>query len=267
MPEPAPRGPRPRPRILGHRGSSARLPENSLAAILDCLEEEPRADGFECDVRLSADDVAVVFHDDETARLTGEPGTIEARTAEALGALRVRGEPIPTLAGLVDACTPALRSLCAHRGATVNIELKPTGRAERAVHVVRPELERLAAIPGLELVLSSFDPRVVAALLRARGPWRSAFLFEEPGALALLPDLEALGPLDLHPDEALTDAALLGKHAGPAPTAARESTALHRAFRIWTVDDPARALALAELGVDALISNVPHTLARLFDHR
>jgi glycerophosphoryl diester phosphodiesterase len=66
--------------IIAHRGASADHPENTLRAIRRALLDPPPAAGFECDVRLSSDGVAVVFHDDETARLTGQPGAIETRS-------------------------------------------------------------------------------------------------------------------------------------------------------------------------------------------
>ena len=64
---------------IAHRGASAEFPENTMAAFIAALSREPSADGLECDVRLSADGVPVVFHDDDTRRLTGQSGSIESR--------------------------------------------------------------------------------------------------------------------------------------------------------------------------------------------
>ena len=49
--------------IFGHRGSPKRFPENTLASFEEALRAG--ADGFETDLRLLADDTAVLFHDDE----------------------------------------------------------------------------------------------------------------------------------------------------------------------------------------------------------
>ncbi|HEX7150117.1 MAG TPA: glycerophosphodiester phosphodiesterase [Thermoanaerobaculia bacterium] len=49
--------------IFGHRGSSRRYPENTLAAFEGALAEG--ADGFETDLRLLSDRTAVLYHDDE----------------------------------------------------------------------------------------------------------------------------------------------------------------------------------------------------------
>jgi glycerophosphoryl diester phosphodiesterase len=52
-----------RPLLLGHRGARAfrQIPENTLASFELCLQHG--CDGFEFDVRLSADGQAVVCHD------------------------------------------------------------------------------------------------------------------------------------------------------------------------------------------------------------
>src|SRR5918993_337434 len=49
------------PLIIGHRGSSALAPENTLAAFRRAIADG--ADGIEFDVRLARDGVAVVIHD------------------------------------------------------------------------------------------------------------------------------------------------------------------------------------------------------------
>lgn len=49
--------------IFGHRGSPKRHPENTLASFDEALRAG--ADGFETDLRVLSDGVAVLFHDDE----------------------------------------------------------------------------------------------------------------------------------------------------------------------------------------------------------
>jgi glycerophosphoryl diester phosphodiesterase len=50
-----------RPLLLGHRGARKSIPENTLASFDRALADG--CDGFEFDVRLTADGVAVVCHD------------------------------------------------------------------------------------------------------------------------------------------------------------------------------------------------------------
>ena len=69
--------------IFGHRGSRRRFPENTVDAFEEALRSG--ADGFETDLRLLADGVAVLFHDDE---LRGVP--VESLRSGEVRAARVR---------------------------------------------------------------------------------------------------------------------------------------------------------------------------------
>jgi glycerophosphoryl diester phosphodiesterase len=62
--------------IIGHRGSSARAPENTIASF--DMAQRDGADGIEFDVRLASDDVPVVFHDDSFERTMGVYGAVES---------------------------------------------------------------------------------------------------------------------------------------------------------------------------------------------
>ncbi len=72
----------PGPWLVAHRGGSLLAPENTLAAFDRAAGLG--ADTIETDVRLTRDGAVVVFHDDDTARLLGVPGTIEERTLSEL---------------------------------------------------------------------------------------------------------------------------------------------------------------------------------------
>lgn len=56
-------------KIYAHRGFSHKFPEATLAAYRGAIDVG--ADGFECDVRLTKDGVAVCFHDRDTERISG----------------------------------------------------------------------------------------------------------------------------------------------------------------------------------------------------
>ncbi|WGH77450.1 glycerophosphodiester phosphodiesterase family protein [Jannaschia ovalis] len=84
---------------IAHRAlhdRAAGRPENSRAAIRAALA---RGLAIEIDVQISADGVAMVFHDDRLDRLTAVQGPVDARDAAALGRIRLTGgdEGIPTL--------------------------------------------------------------------------------------------------------------------------------------------------------------------------
>lgn len=72
---------------VGHRGASYLAPENTLASIT--LAWELGAEGAECDVMLTADQKVVLFHDNNTDKLTGENFTIREATWKQLRPLVV----------------------------------------------------------------------------------------------------------------------------------------------------------------------------------
>lgn len=73
------------PLVFAHRGSSADLPEHTLAAYLRALQEG--ADGLECDVRLTRDGHLVCVHDRRLDRTSNGRGLVSARTLAELDAL------------------------------------------------------------------------------------------------------------------------------------------------------------------------------------
>ena len=91
--------------FVAHRGASYLAPENTLASIQ--LAWELGADAAECDVMLTADHQVVLFHDNNTKKLTGESYTIKEVSWEQLSKLFVKPretnlseyeyEPIPQL--------------------------------------------------------------------------------------------------------------------------------------------------------------------------
>jgi glycerophosphoryl diester phosphodiesterase len=117
---------------IAHRGlwSPDGAPENSLGAFQAACAA---GYGIELDVQLSADGEAMVFHDDDLARMTGAPGRVCDHTAADLAELRLAGsdEPIPSLMEVL--------ALVGHR-AMVHVELKtPYGRVgplEQRVHEI-----------------------------------------------------------------------------------------------------------------------------------
>jgi glycerophosphoryl diester phosphodiesterase len=90
----------PGPAGFAHRGLhyGAQFPENSLLAFAAALE---RGAGIECDLRLTADNHIVVFHDADAWRLCASPLRIGRSTLADLGRLRLGDGPIPTLASLL----------------------------------------------------------------------------------------------------------------------------------------------------------------------
>ncbi|PQO24275.1 phosphodiesterase [Rhodobacteraceae bacterium WD3A24] len=148
-------------RPIAHRGlhdRTGRRPENSRAAVRAAVEA---GYGAEVDVRLSADGVAMVFHDATLERLTDDAGPVDARTAAELGRTPLRGgdgEGVPTLSDILH--------VVAGR-APLLIEIKDRdGRMCREAGTL--EAAVAAALEGCAgpVAVMSFNPHSIAEMAR-----------------------------------------------------------------------------------------------------
>jgi glycerophosphoryl diester phosphodiesterase len=140
---------------FAHRGLhyGAQFPENSLLAFAAALEIGA---GIECDLRLTADDRVLVFHDADCWRLCASPLRIGQSTLDELARLRLGNGPIPTLERLLDLVDGRVPLL---------LEVKVDGDVWRWV----PALQR--ALTGYRgpVGVMSFDPRL-PRLLKTNWP-------------------------------------------------------------------------------------------------
>ena len=92
-------------KVYAHRGFSYKFKEASLSAYQGAIDVG--ADGLECDVRLTKDNVAVCFHDRSTKRIAG----INKRIASlSLAELKEITEVV-TLQELLDLATKTKREV------------------------------------------------------------------------------------------------------------------------------------------------------------
>lgn len=197
-------------------------PENSLAAIRAAI-----AAGYaiEIDVQLSADWQAMVFHDYDLNRLTGQPGPIQMRTAKELSGFPLLGgeESIPTLPQVLDLIAGQV---------PLAIEIKDqdgamgpkVGPLERAV------ANALSGYVG-DVAVMSFNPHTVAAFAKAAPDVPRGLVarhFDESNSPTLphatrlrlrdAPDFDAVGAQFLSYDaDYLTNAAVMALKARGVP--------------------------------------------------
>ena len=227
-----------RPLVYGHRGARARAPENTLAAFDLAVREG--ADGIELDVRMTADGELVILHDGHLA-LGGQPPLDVARlsSSQVRAAGRRHGLAIPTLD----------EALAWHRavGKLTNVELKAD--VPNWPWMARRAAERIRFHGAAGILISSFHPGVVRAM--------TLLLPEAPAALLLeagridsvehfLGGYRWLGAVGVHPERRLLTPAYF--------RALQRRGAL---VNTWTVNDPAEAVRLAELGVDGIVTDRP----------
>lgn len=236
------------PLVIGHRGSGTQgaslVTENTLASFERARVDG--ADGVELDVRCTRDDVVVVMHDPSLARMTGkrDARAVATLTLDELRRVELEGgERAPTLAEVLDwADAHAMR---------VNVELKHDVPNERRLAIATARLLDGRARIAEGVLLSSFQPRLLAAMrvLLPRVP--RAFLFHEKQRFAKSPLLvraiaRSVGAMALHPERTLCspERVLAWKNSGFV-------------INVWTVNDEGEARDLAALGVDGIITDDP----------
>lgn len=143
-------------RPVAHRGlhdrSAGRI-ENSVSAAQAAVA---RGYAIECDVQISSDGEAMVFHDFELDRLTGAHGRVDAQSASALQRISLKDsdDVIPTLESWLAGIAGATPVICEIKSA-FDGDLR---LAERVAKIA-------AAYTG-KIALKSFDPNVIAYLRR-----------------------------------------------------------------------------------------------------
>lgn len=226
------------PIVVGHRGGRGdSWPlENSLAAFEQARKQGAQA--VELDVRACAGGRAVVCHDATLSRVTGGR---DARPVcdVALEELRALG-----LAALEDALSWA-RSC----GVGLNVEVKHD--TPEALHLVSSVVRAIRAA-GADVILSSFDPRLLAV------------------AGIIAPTLPRA--LIVHTGQPLW-AEVLQRVAGPPfvawlhlerdqvrPQALASYTRRGLRLGVWTVNNPREAADLVRLGVRSIITDHPGSI-------
>lgn len=180
----------PYPFWIAHRGAGQLAPENTLAAFR--LGASLGYQMFECDVKLSADEVPFLLHDatlnrttDAFARLgdcasiTGGDHTWETLAQLDAGAWHsslFQGEPLARLTQIAQ--------FCLENQLAVNLEIKPTpGTGYRTGVVVAASADRLWGQQGsdakLPPLLSSFDVEALSGARDAAAHLPRALLLDE----------------------------------------------------------------------------------------
>lgn len=242
------------PRVFAHRGGSALGPENTIAAFDRGLAAG--ADGLELDIRLSADGICVVCHDETLDRTTNATGPVSARTAAELSRVdagyqfrdeagrhpfRGQGINIPTLREVFERY-PAIPLIVEMKldteqmGLALAVEVMAAGAVDRvcaAGYGSRSLSAIRQALPAMASSASQMEVRL--ALYRSWAGWP--------------PMRTAYGGYQVP------------EHAGTLRVVSRRFIRhAHRAgleVQLWTIDQASDMERLLGWGADALISNRP----------
>jgi glycerophosphoryl diester phosphodiesterase len=218
--------------VIAHRGASSAFSDNTLAAFSGAIAQG--ADGVELDVRRTADRRLALSHDD-----TLPDGTVLVESAFA-----DLPDDITDLPTALDVCAPL---------AVVNIEIKnwPDDKdfdaTESVAAAVVALLDERGELDDGRNLISCFHLPTVDRVHELAPGLPTAWLLglvEDPGAL--IDRAADRGHVAVHPHHVFVNDELVAR-----------AHAAGLAVNTWTCDDPDRIRWLADLGVDAVVTNVP----------
>ena len=284
--------------FYAHRGSSKKFAENTRAAYLQALRDG--ADGIECDVHLSNDGIVICHHDQTVNRTSESEGNVVDYTFEELKTFDFTAlsfSQIPEEFGTTHTQLVSLSELLTLLGwhgkpIGLAIELKhpsPVGRLlddqvlkVLADHYFDARTGRAGIHGNIQVSLMSFDADCIEYLAQSVHPDVLCQLIVEVSPTKvqeLLDSSQALTAGEYRVEErSMTQGVQVinqGKAniIGPGITWVRANEHLvtrwleqGKTARIWTVDHPADAQYLIDLGVQQLTTNRPAELRKELEY-
>lgn len=227
------------PIVAAHRGSTERALENSLAAFSRSVADG--ADMIEFDVRLSADGIPVVIHDERTGRTARENLRVARCDAARLRTVRLKnGEPLPFLDDVLDLVGGRV---------PVNIEVKSAGGMKAVSRAL------VAAGYTGEVLLSSGLREECAAASSSCPGIPCGLVTGRPSASDIAFCLRHALP-SIHPDHRRLSVLRIRKVLESGLT-----------LFPYTVDDPDRFLDLVASGAAGVFSNRTESLRAAWRER
>jgi glycerophosphoryl diester phosphodiesterase len=253
------------PLIIGHRGSSAMAPENTMAAFVRAIEDG--ADGMEFDVRLARDGVPVIIHD-ATLRRTGRvSSSIADLTATELAQIDVGSwfnDKYPAIAReeFVQETVPGLKQLFDLTAGTAHLlylEMKSDGDQVEPLAAAVVQMIRKYSFAN-RVIVESFNLAALHQVKRIDAGIRTAALFEprvgHPTSL-----IRRIKTLELAFRAGADEIALHHSLVSKRVTAAAAKSGLP--VIVWTVDTAVWLDRALSLGIHALITNNPAKMLAL----
>lgn len=232
------------PFVIGHAAAAGEAPANTLAGVRAALAA--RCEAMEIDVQPCADGVPVLMHDTTVDRTTDLSGAVRALPLAALRAADAGGgEPVPTLAEVLDLVAGRLTVMCELK-ADPSLPSPDRVLVEGVLDIIREH----GAWPWA--AIQSFDPAIVH-LARELEPRISAAIISPPvdaaGLNRLMERVLVRGAQAISLEHGCIDADVVRR------VKARQLT-----LWCWTADGEADWARLTGEGVDGIITNYPSRL-------
>ncbi|PJB70741.1 MAG: glycerophosphoryl diester phosphodiesterase [Alphaproteobacteria bacterium CG_4_9_14_3_um_filter_47_13] len=231
------------PRIIGHRGAMGYAPENTIESVQTAAEMGVQ--WVELDVKLTKDDIPIIFHDETLERTTNGSGLVAQTLYEDIANLEAGSWFGDSFAGIK---IPTLEEMCEaliHLDLGLNLEIKPCpGREKETAEVALDHLSRIWDNHD-NLLISSFSHVSLETAMEMAADWRRGLLIDEwPENWKDLADYLQVSVLNINGNEC---------------TREQVEAIIDMDYPIlaYTINDPQRARILQSWGVDGVFTDVP----------
>ncbi|MEM6782022.1 MAG: glycerophosphoryl diester phosphodiesterase [Pseudomonadota bacterium] len=233
------------PKVIGHRGAAAYAPENTLESIHTAADMG--VDWVELDLKLTRDNVPVLFHDETLERTTNGSGAMADTDYDDLKQLEAgswygdsfSGIKIPTLEEAVD--------VLLERNLGLNLEIKPCpGREKETAEIALDALSQIWDDHD-RILISSFQHVCLEAARDMATDWPRGLLLPEewPENWKDLADYLDVKTINLNNTDLEREEIEMVIDDLDLPVL------------VYTVNDPDRARQLQGWGVDAVFTDNP----------
>jgi glycerophosphoryl diester phosphodiesterase len=223
-------------KIYAHRGASHDFPEMTMVAYENAVKQG--ADGFECDLRLTKDGVAVLWHDADLKRRANNDAVVHESTYTQLAAIYPQ---IVTLDQFIDFGITEKKSLLLETKHPVPSRTEIENHVVQKLHKEAKRIEKA----GIDITVMSFSWFAVERVKQLDKSIALTYLIREttPRLSVRYTSAHSIGP----------GIAQLRKK----PALAQQIKSAGKKLNIWTVDEPSDIILCRHLGVDNLITNRP----------
>jgi glycerophosphoryl diester phosphodiesterase len=223
-------------KIYAHRGASHDFPEMTMVAYENAVKQG--ADGFECDLRLTKDGVAVLWHDADLKRRANNEAVVHESTYTQLAAIYPQ---IVTLDQFIDFGITEKKSLLLETKHPVPSRTEIENHVVQKLHKEAKRIEKA----GIDITVMSFSWFAVERVKQIDKSIALTYLIREttPRLSVRYTSAHSIGP----------GIAQLRKK----PALAQQIKSAGKKLNVWTVDEPSDIILCRHLGVDNLITNRP----------
>ena len=196
------------------------------------------ADGFECDLRLTKDGVAVLWHDADLKRRANNDAVVHESTYTQLAAIYPQ---IVTLDQFIDFGITEKKSLLLETKHPVPSRTEIENHVVQKLHKEAKRIEKA----GIDITVMSFSWFAVERVKQLDKSIALTYLIREttPRLSVRYTSAHSIGP----------GIAQLRKK----PALAQQIKSAGKKLNVWTVDEPSDIILCRHLGVDNLITNRP----------